>query len=167
MSCDNHDELYDETIITEAYNEIQKKKNYTKGSSKSRKIKTEKDVRKEKIEKAKFEKRLKSAKAHKLGFTNKLAVSLVCIMVLSLFMGFALACFSIYYQYTGALACFTICVTPLDTCLGIVLCRVVDKSKAENLGADGTGIAYMTAKAAAFQEAVSADEATFEDSPSI
>lgn len=157
---------FNEELITEAYNEIQKKKNTP---AKSRKIKSEKDSRKEKLEKAKFERKIKSVKSKKLGFTNRLAVSLVCIMVLSLFMGFTLACFSIYFQYTGALACFTICVTPLDTCLGIVLCRVVDKSKAENLGADGTGISYMAAKAAAFQEAVEPanDENEFDNSPAI
>lgn len=155
-------EEFTEDLITEAYNEIQKKKSFPIKSGGSR---SEKNNRKEKLQKVKFERKLKNANSKKLGFTNKLAISLVFIMVLSLFMGFSLACLSIQHQFTGALACFTVCVTPLDTCLGIVLCRVVDKSKAENLGADGSGISYMTAKAALSQETNGTN--IFDDSPPI
>lgn len=113
---------------------------------------TESQIKKEKIQNAKFDKKLQNASKKSLGFTNKLAISLVIIMIMTIFMGFSLAVYSIHCQYTGALACFTICVTPLDTCLGLVLCKVVDKSKAENLGADGTGIAYAAAQAKNFAD---------------
>lgn len=111
---------------------------------------TDTQVKKEQLQGAKFEKKLQKASKGTIGFTNKLAIGLVAIMIMTIFMGFALAIYSIHSQYTGALACFTICVTPLDTCLGVVLCKVVDKSKAENLGADGTGIAYAAAQAKNF-----------------
>ena len=46
-------------------------------------------------------------------------------------------------------------VAPLDACLGIVLARVVEKSRAENLGPGGVGISYAAAQATAFAENVS------------
>ena len=54
--------------------------------------------------------------------------------------GFVLAVLSIKYQYTGALACWTVVFTPIGTAVSIVLARIVDKSRAENTGADGEGI---------------------------
>lgn len=101
---------------------------------------------------AKFKKKLKKVNHKKIGFTNKLAIWLIIVLMISLIMGFYLAIKSIEMQYTGALICFTACVAPLDTCLAIVIAKVVDKSKAENLGADGTGISFAAAQAVNFKE---------------
>lgn len=87
-----------------------------------------------------------------LGFTNLLAVFLVLLLLLGLAGGFILAVLSIKYQYTGALACWTVVFTPIGTAISIVLVRIVDKSKAENTGADGEGIKYAAAKASNFQQ---------------
>lgn len=150
-------------------------------STKTSKI-SESKARKAELTQAIHDKKVKN-KSKTIGFTNKLAIGLVAVMIMSLIMGFCLAILSILYQYTGALACFTICVTPLDTCLGIVLCRVVDKSRAENVGADGTGISYMLSQQSSIKDQVTAsiyeasaynDESmfteavdAFEDSPAI
>ena len=56
------------------------------------------------------------------------------------------------YQYTGALACWTVVFTPIGTAISIVLVRIVDKSRAENTGPDGEGIKYAAAKASNFQQ---------------
>lgn len=103
------------------------------------------------IANAKFNKKLRNKNAKKIGFTNKLAIWLIIVLMISLLMGFYLAIKSIEMQYTGALVCFTACVAPLDTCLAIVIAKVVDKSKAENLGADGTGISFAAAQATRFK----------------
>lgn len=103
------------------------------------------------ISNAKFNKKLRKTNAKKIGFTNKLAIWLIIVLMISLLMGFYLAIKSIEMQYTGALVCFTACVAPLDTCLAIVIAKVVDKSKAENLGADGTGISFAAAQASRFK----------------
>lgn len=87
-----------------------------------------------------------------LGFTNFLAVLLVLLLFLGLAGGFMLAVLSIKYQYTGALACWTVVFTPVGTALSIVLVRIVDKSRAENTSADGDGIKYAAAKAAGFTQ---------------
>ena len=84
----------------------------------------------------------------RLGFTNCLAVLLVLLLLVGLAGGFVLAVLSIRYQYTGALACWTVVFTPIGTAVSIVLVRIVDKSRAENTGADGEGIKYAAAKAA-------------------
>lgn len=76
--------------------------------------------------------------------------------------GFVLALASIRYQYTGALACWTVVFTPIGTALSVVLARIVDKSRAENTGADGEGIKYAAAKASGFVQ-----DTEFEESPAI
>lgn len=91
-----------------------------------------------------------SALLGRLGFTNCLAVLLVLLLFVGLAGGFVLAVLSIKYQYTGALACWTVVFTPIGTAVSIVLARIVDKSRAENTGADGEGIKYATAKAGQF-----------------
>ena len=85
-----------------------------------------------------------------LGYTNCLGVLLVLLLLLGLAGGFVLAVLSIKYQYTGALACWTVVFTPIGTAISIVLVRIVDKSRAENTGADGEGIKYAAAKASNF-----------------
>lgn len=87
-----------------------------------------------------------------LGFTNCLAVCLVVLLAAGLAGGFYLADLSIHYQYTGALACWTVVFTPIGTALSLVLARIVDKSKAENTGPNGEGIKYASAQAAGFQQ---------------
>ena len=91
-----------------------------------------------------------SALLGRLGFTNCLAVLLVLLLFVGLAGGFVLAVLSIKYQYTGALACWTVVFTPIGTAVSIVLARIVDKSRAENTGADGEGIKYAAAKAVQF-----------------
>ena len=49
----------------------------------------------------------------RLGFTNCLAVLLVLLLLVGLAGGFVLAVLSIRYQYTGALACWTVVFTPI------------------------------------------------------
>ena len=88
-----------------------------------------------------------------LGYTNCLGVLLVLLLLLGLAGGFVLAVLSIKYQYTGALACWTVVFTPIGTAISIVLVRIVDKSRAENTGADGEGIKYAAAKATNFTPA--------------
>ena len=88
-----------------------------------------------------------------LGFTNCLAVLLVLLLIMGLAGGFVLAVLSIKYQYTGPLACWTVVFTPIGTAISIVLVRIVDKSRAENTGADGEGIKYAAAKASNFSPA--------------
>lgn len=78
----------------------------------------------------------------RLGFTNKLAVALVGILIVGLVMSFTLAVMSIRAQYIGTLACFTVVFTPLGLGIDIVLHAVVNKSKAENT-ANGVGIRYQ------------------------
>lgn len=87
-----------------------------------------------------------------LGFTNCLAVCLVVLLAAGLAGGFCLAVLSIRYQYTGALACWTVVFTPIGTALSVVLARIVDKSRAENTGPQGEGIKYAAAKATSFQQ---------------
>ena len=91
-----------------------------------------------------------SALLGRLGFTNCLAVLLVLLLFVGLAGGFVLAVLSIKYQYTGALAFWTVVFTPIGTSVSIVLARIVDKSRAENTGADGEGIKYAAAKAGQF-----------------
>lgn len=101
----------------------------------------------------------------RLGFTNCLAVLLVLLLLFGLVGGFALAVLSIKYQYTGALACWTVVFTPIGTAVSIVLVRIVDKSRAENTGADGDGIKYAAAKANRF--VANTSDLRSVDSPSI
>ena len=83
---------------------------------------------------------MKSRKS--LGTTDKIGVSLVALLAVTVGMSFILASWSIKAQYVGSLICWTACIAPLDTCLGIVLKAIVNKNKEENTGADGEGIRY-------------------------
>ena len=97
-----------------------------------------------------------------MGNTDRLGYILVFILALGLAGGFALAVLSIRYQYTGALACWTVVFTPIGTALSIVLSRIVEKNRAENPGANGEGVKYAAAQAAGF-----AQDLGSENSPSI
>jgi hypothetical protein len=97
-----------------------------------------------------------------MGNTDRLGYILVFILALGLAGGFALAVLSIRYQYTGALACWTVVFTPIGTALSIVLSRIVEKNRAENTGANGEGVKYAAAQAAGF-----AQDLGSENSPSI
>ena len=97
-----------------------------------------------------------------MGNTDRLGYILVFILALGLAGGFALAVLSIRYQYTGALACWTVVFTPIGTALSIVLSRIVEKNRAENTGANGQGVKYAAAQAAGF-----AQDLGSENSPSI
>ena len=68
------------------------------------------------------------------------------------------------WVYTGALMCWTVVFTPIGTACGIVLSKIVDKSKAENSGPNGEGIKYAAAMASNFQKA---DEEDAGNSPPI
>ena len=67
---------------------------------------------------------------------------LIIVLITTVLMSFVLAVYSIHEQYMGALACWTVCIAPMDAALSIVLKAVVDKNKQENTGADGEGIRY-------------------------
>lgn len=88
----------------------------------------------------------------KLGFTNKLAVYILLFLAAGLVGGFILAWRSISYGFTGALVCWTCIFAPIGTAVSIVLPFVVQKSRAENTGANGEGIVYAQAVANNFQE---------------
>ena len=83
-----------------------------------------------------------------MGNTDRLGYILVFILTLGLAGGFVLAVLSIKYQYTGALACWTVVFTPIGTALSIVLSRIVEKNRAENTSANGEGVKYAAAQAA-------------------
>lgn len=97
-----------------------------------------------------------------MGTTDRLGFLLVFILALGLAGGFFLAVLSIRYQYTGALACWTVVFTPIGTALSIVLSRIVEKNRAENTGADGEGVKFAAAQAAGFVQ-----DPGSENSPSI
>lgn len=86
-----------------------------------------------------------------LGFTNRLAIYILMLLVTGLVGGFYLAIKSITYGYTGALACYTVVFTPIGTACSIVLSKIVHKSEIENSSADGEGIKYAIAKANDFK----------------
>ena len=86
-----------------------------------------------------------------LGFTNRLAVYLLLFLMAGIVGGFYLAVLSIKYQYVGALAWWTVVFTPIGTAIGIVLGKIVDKNKAENVSGKGDGITFASAKAKGFQ----------------
>ena len=98
----------------------------------------------------------------RMGTTDRLGFLLVFILALGLAGGFFLAVLSIRYQYTGALACWTVVFTPIGTALSIVLSRIVEKNRAENTGADGEGVKFAAAQAAGFVQ-----DPGSENSPSI
>ena len=127
-----------------------------------------KDSTKSEVRKAKgFIAHLKS-----LGFTNRLAIVLVIFLLIGLIMGFVLALLSIFYQYLGQLICFTAILSPIGTACSIVLNSIVNKSKAENLSGDGTGIKFAAAMADNFcgnttEATPLIPEDEFEESPPI
>ena len=102
---------------------------------------------------------LRAARQHMaaLGFTNRLAVYLVALLVFGLAGGFLLAVWSIREKYTGSLLCWTVVFTPIGTGLSVVLARIVDKNRDENTSAEGDGIKFAAARAAAFQQSESVD----------
>lgn len=85
-----------------------------------------------------------------IGFTNSLAICIIGVILITVVMGFYLALESIKYNYVGSLICFTAAIAPLSTALAIVLGKVVDKNKAENIGGNGDGITFASAKASGF-----------------
>lgn len=80
-----------------------------------------------------------------LGFTNRLAIYILLFLAFGLAGGFYLALLSIQTGYTGALICWTAVFTPIGTATSIAISKVVDKSKAENVGGNGDGIKFATA----------------------
>ena len=95
----------------------------------------------------------KSVRKHMrdLGFTNRLAIYILLLLTVGLIGGFYLACTCIREGFSSSLACWTVVFTPIGTACSVVLGKVVDKSKAENLGADGEGVKYAQAKAEGFK----------------
>ena len=91
-----------------------------------------------------------------LGFTNRLALYLVLLLIGMVAGGFYLAVRSIEASFTGALYCYTVIATPLGTALSVVLARVVDKNKAENTD-NGKGVKFAAAEAKNFVEEESTD----------
>lgn len=81
-----------------------------------------------------------------MGSTDKLAIYLVLLLTAGLIGGFVLALYSIKYQYTGPLECWTIVFAPIGTAISLVIGAIVNKSKQENTSASGDGIKYMLAK---------------------
>lgn len=71
-----------------------------------------------------------------------MAVYILALLSVSIVLSFILAIASIKSQYMGALACWTVCFSPLGVGLDIVLNSTVKKSTAENTSADGDGIRY-------------------------
>lgn len=86
-----------------------------------------------------------------LGLTNRMALYIILLLAAGLAGGFILAWRSISHQYTGALACYTAALTPIGTALGIVLGKVVDKNRAENVNGE-MGIVFASAQAKDFQQ---------------
>ncbi len=97
---------------------------------------------------------LKKIKKHfaDIGFTNRLSLYVVCIIFVTIVMGFYLAVESIKYNYVGSLICFTAAIAPLDAALSIVLGKVVDKNRDENTGGNGDGITFAQAAANNFKQ---------------
>lgn len=87
-----------------------------------------------------------------LGFTNRYAIYLLLFLVAGMVGGFYLAVLSIKYQYVGALACWTVVFTPVGTAVGIVLGKIVDKNRAENVSGSGDGITFASAQAKGFAQ---------------
>ena len=96
--------------------------------------------------------RIRTPSRRRMGNTDRLGFMLVLLLAAGLAGGFVLGLLSIRYQYTGALACWTVVFTPIGTALSIVLSRIVEKNRAENTSADGEGVKYAAAAASGFQE---------------
>ena len=88
----------------------------------------------------------------RIGNTDRLALILVLLLAAGLAGGFVLAVLSIRHQYTGALVCWTAAFGPIGTAVSVVLCRIVDKTRAENTGPNGEGVKYASAQAKRFVE---------------
>jgi hypothetical protein len=84
-----------------------------------------------------------------IGFTNFLAILLMLFIGLGLAGGFVLARWSIIHDYLGSLICYTAAFSPVGTACGVVLAKIVDKSRAENTAG---GVKYEAAKAAGFTD---------------
>lgn len=111
----------------------------------------------------KFLKSRAKKRKRKSSFTNRLAIYIMVFLAAGMLGGFVLAWRSITYGYTGALACWSICFTPIGTATSIVLSRIVDKNRAENTGGNGDGITFASAQAKGFVE----EEEVDVDSPKI
>lgn len=109
----------------------------------------------------------KKHKKHKMGFTNFLAILIMLFLAVGLAGGFYLALLSIQRQYTGALLCWTVVFTPIGTACSVVLSRIVDKSRAENISGNGDGIKYATAQSTGFNEDFGFEYSDNEGSPEI
>lgn len=96
--------------------------------------------------------RAQKKKRKRLGFTNRLALLIMLFLAAGLAGGFVLAWRSISCGYTGALVCWSVVFTPIGSAVSIVLGMIVNKSKAENTGANGEGIVYAKAMANRFVE---------------
>ena len=103
-------------------------------------------------------------KKKRLGFTNRLAIYILLFLAAGLAGGFYLGLKSIEAGYTGALMCWTVVFTPIGTACSITLPRVVEKSRAENTGANGEGIKFAAAQASGFVEK---EETCTPESPQI
>lgn len=57
---------------------------------------------------------------------------------------------SLGFTNRGALACWTVVFTPIGTAVGIVLGKIVDKNRAENVSGNGDGITFASAQAKGF-----------------
>lgn len=88
-------------------------------------------------------------KNSKIGFTNSYAIALLLFLLLGLIGGLYLAVCSIRYNYLGSLLCWTVVFTPIGTSIGIVLGKIVDKSRAENTAG---GVKYEQAMSEIRQE---------------
>ena len=117
--------------------------------------------KKEALKEVKFRKKLKKKG---IGFTNSMAVYILFLLTIGLLMGFILAWTSSNTQDMGALACFTVVLTPIGTACSIVLGKVVDKNKSENMGSDGAGITFAAAQANNFKTDT---DQLFDNSPAI
>ena len=103
------------------------------------------------------------AKKKKLGFTNRLAIYILLFLAAGLIGGFVLAWRSITYGYTGALMCWSVVFTPIGTAVSIVLTFIVQKSRAENTGANGEGIVYATALANTYSAGYEVNNCIYEE----
>ena len=97
---------------------------------------------------------MKRIKVHfaALGFTNRLALYILVLLILGLAGGFYLANKCISNSFTGSLACWTIIFTPIGTACSMVLGKVVDKNRDENTSAEGEGIKYAAQAAKGFTD---------------
>lgn len=86
------------------------------------------------------------------GFTNRLALKLVRLLFFVLLGGFILGAMCVLAGYDGPLVCYTATFAPIGTVCSLVLGAIVNKSRAENTGPNGTGIKYAAAVASGFND---------------